>query len=493
MGNAGDKDGAPPAPLVLGARLHCLHGGQDTFLTVETNYININYLPQASVEDSKAFVNIQPFGKCDVIDVCEYMMVLEDKWVNAAPQNSRTNGKEIITTESTLICTAKGVEIQALTSGQDGIFASQLLFKYEMDAKYPGLRAILEDPHQSLYLNEGKYEMAIRFIEEGINKHGGTIPITTLYGANKGMEEAYILAALERLLPGCNTREPHLFIEDIIDVGTMNMIVIEEGRNQDYLNAVMMDLIMKDCQKTAERIKNDPGARAKEENKVFWDNLEVAVNNAQYMAVGYSSTAAQNMKARPKVDKNLEYERTGREVLDKNGNVIPPEPPKWGGGTPNSSGHQNWDSKIPRTGKDWYEYFQQKYGSENVSWDSAEKFYRAMTKSDYEILMKTGHLPYSDETFISTQQSYSAGYKGVLVEFTAENGTLEKLRGIGAIQPRSRILRDMFPELPTLDTVTNWRNNNAYFKFENDTLNIGLGRGKALDIFNESIRFIEGK
>lgn len=116
-----------------------------------------------------------------------------------------------------------------------------------------------------------------------------------------------------------------------------------------------------------------------------------------------------------------------------------------------------------------------------------------MTKSDYETLMKTGHMPYSKETFISTLQSYSAGYNGVLVEFTVENGTLGKLRSIGAIQPRSRILKSMFPELPTLETVTNWRNNYAYFKFENDTLNIGLGRGKASDIFNECIRFFEGK
>ena len=47
--------------------------------------------------------------------------------------------------------------------------------------------------------------------------------------------------------------------------------------------------------------------------------------------------------------------------------------------------------------------------------------------------------------------------------------------------------------MPEIKDVKNWRNNNSFFKIEENVLNIGLGRGKALDIFNDNIIHFEVK
>lgn len=38
-----------------------------------------------------------------------------------------------------------------------------------------------------------------------------------------------------------------------------------------------------------------------------------------------------------------------------------------------------------------------------------------------------------------------------------------------------------------MSETRNWTANNAYFKEENDQINIGLGKGKALDTVNDNI------
>lgn len=42
-----------------------------------------------------------------------------------------------------------------------------------------------------------------------------------------------------------------------------------------------------------------------------------------------------------------------------------------------------------------------------------------------------------------------------------------------------------FPNIPNVDS---WMKNNAFFKVEGNQLNMGLGNGKALDIFNSGIK-----
>ena len=194
----------PAEPLVLGAELECEYGSQRSFLMVETDGISINDLPKACVEDSIAHRNIHPFGKCLKNDECYFKMDLEERWVNAEPQTERVNGKEIITTSSTLICKASGMAIRAVTSGQDGRFARFQQFLRNMERKYPGLRETLEDPYGSVYL-EGNYEMALQFLEEQIEGREEGLEIVTLYDP-KNLEGAYILAALERLMTDCEVR-----------------------------------------------------------------------------------------------------------------------------------------------------------------------------------------------------------------------------------------------------------------------------------------------
>ena len=120
-GEAGQAED-PPEPLVLGAKLKCPYSSGNSYLYVDTQNIELNNLP--------------------------------DKWVNMEPQRKLMNGKEIITTKSILICERAGIEFEILTSGQEGDFANQLQLIRHMDAEYPGLRSILEDPYGSLYLKQ---------------------------------------------------------------------------------------------------------------------------------------------------------------------------------------------------------------------------------------------------------------------------------------------------------------------------------------------------
>jgi len=113
-----------------------------------------------------------------------------------------------------------------------------------------------------------------------------------------------------------------------------------------------------------------------------------------------------------------------------------------------------------------------------------ETYYRAMSQADYEIFVKTGKIPATGETFISHSQAYSSGYNGVLVEFKVNSGTSNLLEAIGVRDTSLRLNTD-YPNMPSVQS--GWGNTNAYFKYENGQVNIGLGRGSALDIFNNNI------
>lgn len=157
------KEKKPPEPLVLGAKLRCPYGSQDSYLYVNSEDIKINNLPKACVDDTKALFNILPFGDCYAGGSCETLMNLNNKWENPVPQGEKVNGKEIITTESLLACKVVGAEFKIISSGQDGIFAKYLSFTKEMDHNYPGLREVLENPYGSLYLNKGMYKKPFNY------------------------------------------------------------------------------------------------------------------------------------------------------------------------------------------------------------------------------------------------------------------------------------------------------------------------------------------
>ena len=105
----------------------------------------------------------------------------------------------MVTTESSLLCTAKGVAIGVVTSGQDGFYAKQLLLTLEMNEKYPGLYEVITDKNGSLYLTPGMCDKAIRFLEDRIAEEGGGVFLPDIYSSGNPSGE-YIRATLERLL-----------------------------------------------------------------------------------------------------------------------------------------------------------------------------------------------------------------------------------------------------------------------------------------------------
>ena len=311
----------PAEPLVLGAELECEYGSQRSFLMVETDGISINDLPKACVEDSIAHRNIHPFGKCLKNDECYFKMDLEERWVNVEPQTERVNGKEIITTSSTLICKASGMAIRAVTSGQDGRFARFQQFLRNMERKYPGLRETLEDPYGSVYL-EGNYEMALQFLEEQIEGREEGLEIVTLYDP-KNLEGAYILAALERLMTDCEVRSFEGFMNDLRDTANQHGMQGKEGWDQNYLNEAMMELLRKDCKETAERIETNPVYRGIEKQKMFGSWLRECTEAFAYTTVMYSSALAEGNSSgrRMEGDKGRGAVKKGEEKGKESGSV----------------------------------------------------------------------------------------------------------------------------------------------------------------------------
>lgn len=120
----------------------------------------------------------------------------------------------------------------------------------------------------------------------------------------------------------------------------------------------------------------------------------------------------------------------------------------------------------------------------NNSLDKAETFYRTMSKADYDTFVKTGKMPATSETFLSPTQSFSEGYNGVTVEFKVNSGTTNSLEAIG-VRDTGNLTKKVYSDMPTVQK--GWASNNAYFKTEDNQINIGLGNGKALDIFNDNI------
>ena len=115
-----------------------------------------------------------------------------------------------------------------------------------------------------------------------------------------------------------------------------------------------------------------------------------------------------------------------------------------------------------------------------------ETFFRTMSKANSEQLHATGRVPATSETFISPSQEYAQGYNGVTVRFSVRAGTQDALAGIG-IRDSSAVSSAAYPAMPSPQNFSGWTRTSAYFKGEGGILNIGLGRGPALDIFNDAI------
>jgi hypothetical protein len=93
-------------------------------------------------------------------------------------------------------------------------------------------------------------------------------------------------------------------------------------------------------------------------------------------------------------------------------------------------------------------------------------------------------VPATAETFISPSEAYSSGYEGTTVRFTVQGGTQDALAGVG-VRDASDAAASAYPDMPLVSR--GWTSTSAFFKGEGGILNIGLGRGPALDIFNDAI------
>lgn len=107
-----------------------------------------------------------------------------------------------------------------------------------------------------------------------------------------------------------------------------------------------------------------------------------------------------------------------------------------------------------------------------------------MSLAHYDELVTTGRLPATSETFISSTKAFASNYDGVLVQFNLRSGASDALRSVG-VRDASVLTRDAMGELPMVGK--GWTKNNAFFKGEGDQINVGLGRGTALDIFNAHV------
>jgi hypothetical protein len=107
-----------------------------------------------------------------------------------------------------------------------------------------------------------------------------------------------------------------------------------------------------------------------------------------------------------------------------------------------------------------------------------------MSKEHFKALKQTGRLPATGETFISPTRAFSARYDGVLVQFRLQPGTTAKLAEHG-VSDGSDLVRGAYPALRKCDS--GWGTKHALFKSERKQINIGLGRGPALETFNSNI------
>ena len=321
------KEEEPPEQLVLGAELKCPYGSAHSFLMVEAERIDVTNLPNACVTDSKPFKdeapygNIMPFGECTLRVPCKEIMDLEEQWENPEPQAMLANGKEVITTKSTLICKKSGMEIQAVNSGQDGEVARQWAemseLIHETNAKYPGLIDILKNPNVSLYLNEGMYQNAIRFLEDCIEKHDGKIDLAVVY-APKDLESNLIRLALGRLLPGCDETKPEGYLTVLEERG----VATEMYKNPDWdahvLNKEMIEMLWKDCADTAERIDTNAIHRFPEEHKWGTRLVGESIMGFGYGCVLYYAAIERQRQSRRQQDAEAKEKTSNEEVKVSN-------------------------------------------------------------------------------------------------------------------------------------------------------------------------------
>jgi hypothetical protein len=71
-----------------------------------------------------------------------------------------------------------------------------------------------------------------------------------------------------------------------------------------------------------------------------------------------------------------------------------------------------------------------------------------------------------------------------MVRFSVAPGTTQALAAVG-VRDSSMLTATLYPQMPVVSS--GWVATSAFFKSEGGVINVGLGSGTALDIFNGAI------
>lgn len=119
-----------------------------------------------------------------------------------------------------------------------------------------------------------------------------------------------------------------------------------------------------------------------------------------------------------------------------------------------------------------------------VQRESGEVIYRTVSESDYNQLLVSGKMPATKETSTSPLQAFSEDYDGILFKYYVDLGTIDNLLTIGRTDG-SGLVAAQFGDMP--QAVSGWINEFVRFKKEGTQVNIQLGRGPGIDVFNENL------
>ncbi len=118
--------------------------------------------------------------------------------------------------------------------------------------------------------------------------------------------------------------------------------------------------------------------------------------------------------------------------------------------------------------------------------NKCETFYR--TVPDHHVAALTSKNPKllaTTETTITQRTSQSAKYRGTTFRFDMPQGTKAALEKVG-VRDRSRLVKETYPDMPPTP-AEGWMKDYARFKKEGNGINIALGQGKGLEVFNEML------
>ena len=122
----------------MGAAVKCSMGTSTSYLLpddVDWVELNINRLPEISVEATSIPNNMNPFGQCNRSGrTCEIEHRLKDEWKLGSP-SFRAQGKKVLVTSSFLLCKRGGM-IRIINSGQVPSFWESLLLSENLTEEH---------------------------------------------------------------------------------------------------------------------------------------------------------------------------------------------------------------------------------------------------------------------------------------------------------------------------------------------------------------------